>query len=220
MRIREVMSRNPITVNPDTLVLNAQQLMHEKKIRRLPVVDEKGKLVGILTRFDLQEAIPPKGTFSNLYELNQWLSKIKVKDLMKKHPITVTPYTPVEDALKLGQEKKIGSFPVVEDGKLVGIATESDIVRFLIKILGIGEEGTRITVTGLGERFGELERIIAVANRYRVTILSMILVPRHGKGDWMLALRLDTKNPKPILQTLKKEGFQVTWAVASVKEEW
>ncbi|MCX8118150.1 MAG: CBS and ACT domain-containing protein [Desulfobacterota bacterium] len=220
MRIREVMTHNPITVHPDTLVLQAQQLMNEKRIRRLPVVDSKGKLVGILTKYDLQEAIPPKGSFTNLYEMNQLLSKIKVKDLMKKHPVTVTPYTPVEDALRLGQEKKIGAFPVVEDGKLVGIATESDIVRFLIKLLGIGEEGTRITITGLGERFGELERIIAVANQHRVTILSMILVPRQSKGDWLVALRLDTKNPRAIIQSLKKEGFHVTWAVASVKEEW
>ncbi len=219
MRIKDVMTKNPITVSPDTLVMNAQTLMKEKKIRRLPVVD-KGKLVGILTKYDLQEAIPPKTTFSSLYELNNYLSKIKVKDLMKRNPITVSPYTPVEDVLRIGQEEKIGSFPVVDNGKLIGIATESDIVRFLIQTLGIGEEGTRITITGLGERFGELEKMIGIVNRFRVTILSMILVPRQKRGEWMVALRLDTKNPKTIIEALKKEGFHVTWAVASVKEEW
>lgn len=219
MRIKDVMTKNPITVSPDTLVMDAQTLMKEKKIRRLPVVD-KGKLVGILTKYDLQEAIPPKTTFSSLYDLNHYLSKIKVKDLMKRNPISVSPYTPVEDVLRIGQEEKIGSFPVVENGKLIGIATESDIVRFLIRTLGIGEGGTRITITGLGERFGELEKMMAVVNRFRVTILSMILVPRQKRGDWMVALRLDTKNPKSILEALKKEGFRVTWAVASVKEEW
>lgn len=218
MRMKDVMTRNPITVSPDTLVLEAQKIMKEKKIRRLPVV-EKGKLVGIITKYDLLEAAPPKGT-SSLYELTELLSKMRVKDVMKKNPLTVTPFTPIEDALRIGQDKKVGSFPVVEHGKLVGIATESDIVRFLIRTLGIGEEGSRITITGLGERFGELENIIAVANRHRVTILSMILVPRHQRGDWLLALRLDTRNPKSIIQSLKKEGFNVTWAVASIKEEW
>ncbi len=218
MRMKDVMTKNPITVNPDTLVLQAQKMMKEKKIRRLPVV-EKGRLVGIITKYDLLEAAPPKGT-SSLYDLTEQLSKMRVKNVMKKNPLTVTPFTPMEDALRLGQEKKIGSFPVVENGKLVGIATESDILRFLIRTLGIGEEGSRITITGLGEHFGELERIIAVANRHRVTILSMILVPRHQQGDWLLALRLDTKNPKSIIQDLKKEGFQVTWAVASIKAEW
>lgn len=218
MRMKDVMTRNPITVSPDTLVLQAQKIMKEKRIRRLPVVD-KGKLIGIITKYDLLEAAPPKGT-SSLYDLTELLSQMKVKDVMKKNPLTVSPFTPVEDALRIGQERKIGSFPVVEHGKLVGIATESDIVRFLIRTLGIGEEGSRITITGLGERFGELERIISVANRHRVTILSMILVPRYQKGDWLLALRLDTKTPKSVIQSLKKEGFHVSWAVASIKEEW
>jgi acetoin utilization protein AcuB len=216
--MKDVMTKNPITVNPDTLVLQAQKLMKEKKIRRLPVV-EKGKLVGIITKYDLLEAAPPKGT-SSLYDLTEFLSKMKVKDVMQKNPLTVSPFTPMEDALRLGQEKKIGSFPVVEHGELVGIATESDIVRFLIRTLGIGEEGTRITITGLGEKFGELEKMISIADRHRVTILSMLLVPERKRGDWMLALRLDTKNPKTIIQDLRKEGYNVTWAVASVKAEW
>jgi len=211
------MTRNPISVSPDTLVLQAQKTMKDNKIRRLPVVD-KGKLVGIVTHRDLLEAAPPRGT--SLYDLNYLLSQMKVKDLMKKNPIVITPYTPVEDVLRIGQEEKIGSFPIVENGRLVGIATESDIVRFLIRTLGIGEEGSRITITGLGEKFGELEKIISIANRHGVTILSMILIPKRKRGDWMVALRLDTKNPKTIIQDLKKEGFNVTWAVASVKAEW
>lgn len=219
MRIKDVMTKNPITVSPDTLVLQAQKIMKENKIRRLPVV-EKGRLVGIVTKRDLLEAAPPRGTSPNIYDLNYLLSQMKVKDVMKKNPIVITPYTPVEDVLRIGQEEKIGSFPVVENGKLVGIATESDIVRFLIRTLGIGEEGSRITITGLGEKFGELEKIISIANRYGVTILSMILIPKRKRGDWMVALRLDTKNPKTIIQDLKKEGFNVTWAVASVKAEW
>ncbi len=219
MRIKDVMTKNPITVNPDTLVLKAQKLMKDKGIQRLPVVD-KDRLVGIVTKYDLLEAVPIKGTSANLYDLNIVLSQMKVKDLMKKNPITVTPYTPVEDALRIGQEEKIGSFPVVEDGKLVGIATESDIVRFLIRTLGIGEEGSRITLTGLGEKFGELERIISLISQHKVTILSMILLPKRKSGEWMIALRLDTKNPKTVIQQLKKEGFDVSWAVASVKAEW
>ena len=219
MRIKDVMTKNPITVNPDTLVLEAQKLMKDKGIQRLPVVD-KDRLVGIVTKYDLLETVPIKGTSVNLYNLNIVLSQMKVKDLMKKNPITVTPYTPVEDALRIGQERKIGSFPVIEDGKLVGIATESDIVRFLIRTLGIGEEGSRITVTGLGEKFGELERIISLISQHKVTILSMILLPKRKSGEWMIALRLDTKNPKTVIQQLKKEGFDVSWAVASVKAEW
>jgi len=219
MRIKDVMTKNPITVSPDTLILDAQKIMRDKKIRRLPVID-KGKLVGIVTKRDLLEVAPPKGTSATLYDLNYILSQMKVKEVMRKDPIVITPYTPVEDVLRIGQEEKIGSFPVVDNGRLVGIVTESDIVRFLIHTLGIGEGGSRITITGLGEKFGELEKIISVANRHRTTILSMILIPKRKRGDWMVAIRLDTENPKTIIQDLKKEGFNVTWAVASVKAEW
>jgi acetoin utilization protein AcuB len=139
---------------------------------------------------------------------------------MRKNPITVTPDTPFEDALRMGQEKKIGSFPVVEDGKLVGITTESDIVRFLIHALGIHEEGSRITIVGSKEEWGWLDKVISIADRHKVIILSMIVVPHPKGGEWMIALRLNTKDPKAIIQELKKEGYNVTWAVASIKAEW
>jgi acetoin utilization protein AcuB len=219
MRVKEMMTKNPITVQPDTLVLDAQRIMKQKNIRRLPVI-EKGKLVGIVTKTELLEAEPSLATPVSIHDLNYLLSKMKVKEIMKKYPLTVTPNTPFEDALRIGQEKKIGSFPVVENGKLVGIATESDIVRYLIHALGIHEEGSRITIVGLGEKLGELERIISITNQNKTTILSMIVLPRRQKGEWMIELRLNTKNPKRIIQNFKKEGFNVTWAVATVKEGW
>jgi acetoin utilization protein AcuB len=219
MRVKEMMTKNPITIQPDTLVLDAQRIMKEKNIRRLPVV-EKGKLVGIITKTELLEVEPSLATSVSIYDLNYLLSKMKVKEIMKKNPLTVTPNTPFEDALRIGQEKKIGSFPVVDKGKLVGITTESDIIRYLIHALGIHEEGSRITIVGLGEKLGELEKIISITNQNKTMILSMIVLPQRQKGEWMIELRLNTKNPKRIIQNFKKEGFNVTWAVATVKAEW
>jgi acetoin utilization protein AcuB len=219
MRVKEMMTKNPVTIEPDTLVLDARRIMKEKNIHRLPVV-EKCKLIGIVTKHDLLDAAPSPATPVSVHDLNYLLSKMKVKEIMKKNPVTVTPNTPFEDALRVGQEKKIGSFPVVENGKLVGITTESDIVRYLIHALGIHEEGSRITIVGLGEKLGELEKIISITNQNKTMILSMIVLPRRKKGDWMIEPRLNTKNPKRIIQNFKKEGFHVTWAVAPVKEEW
>ena len=163
MRIRDVMTKNPITVDSETLVLDAQKIMKENSIRRLPVVD-KGNLVGIVTQHDLLQASPSPATSLSIHELNYLLARMKVKEIMKKNPMTLSPDTPFEEALKMGQDNKIGSFPVVENGKLVGIATESDIVRFLTHALGIREEGSRVTIEGLGGKFGDLEKIIAIAN--------------------------------------------------------
>jgi acetoin utilization protein AcuB len=211
MRIRDVMTKNPITVDSETLVLDAQKMMQENNIRRLPVVD-KGRLVGIVTKHDLLQASPSPATSLSIHELNYLLARMKVKEIMKKNPMTLSPDTPFEEALKLGQDKKIGSFPVVENGKLVGIATESDIVRFLTQALGIREEGSRVTIEGLGGKFGDLEKIIAIANQHQTIILSMISLPRPERKDWMIVLRLKTTDPDPIVRDFKKAGFNVTYS--------
>lgn len=219
MRVEEFMTKNVITVSPEARLLDAQKIMVEKNIRRLPVVD-KGKLVGIVTERDLFESTPSRMNPMGAQQLHYILSKMKVKDMMRRHPVTVSPNTPFEDALRIGQERKIGSFPVVESGKLVGIITESDIVRFLINALGIGKEGSRITITGLEKKLDQLERIISIVNQNKIKMLSMIALPQRKKADWMVVVRLNTNTPKAIIQNLKKEGFHVTWAVASIKPEW
>ncbi len=211
MRIRDVMTKNPITIDSETLVLDAQRIMKENNIRRLPIVD-KGKLVGIVTKHDLLEASPSPATSLSIHELNYLLSKMKVKEIMSKNPITLSPDTPFEEALRIGQEKKVGAFPVVEDGKLVGIATESDIVRFLSRVLGIREEGSRITIEGLGGNLGELEKIISIASQHNTIVLSMISLPRPEKKDWMIVLRLKTSDPDPIVKDFRKAGFNVTYS--------
>jgi acetoin utilization protein AcuB len=211
MRIRDMMTKNPITVDSETLVMDAQKIMKENNVRRLPVVD-KGKLLGIITKHDLLEASPSPATSLSIHELNYLLSKMKVKEIMKKNPVTLTPDTPFEEALKIGQEKKIGSFPVVENGKLVGIATESDIVRFLTRALGVREEGSRITIEGLGGKLSDLEKIISIVNQHNTIVLSMISLPRPEKKDWMIVLRLKTSSPEPIVKDFKKAGFNVTYS--------
>lgn len=211
MRIRDVMTKNPITVDSETLVLDAQRMMKENNIRRLPVVD-KGNLVGIVTQHDLLQASPSPATSLSIHELNYLLAKMKVKEVMKKNPFTLTPDTPFEEALRIGQDKKIGSFPVMDKGKLVGIITESDTVRFLTRALGLREEGSRVTIEGLGGKFGDLEKIIAIANQHQTIILSMISLPRPEKKDWMIVLRLKTTDPDPIVRDFKKAGFNVTYS--------
>ncbi len=211
MRIRDIMTKNPITVDSETFVFDAQKIMKENNIRRLLIVD-KGKLLGIVTKHDLLEASPSPATSLSVHELNYLLSRMKVKEIMKKNPVTLSPDTPFEEALRIGQEKKIGSFPIVENGKLVGIATESDIVRFLTHALGIKEEGSRITIEGLGGKLGDLEKIISIANKHNTILLSMISLPRPEKKDWMIVLRLKTNSPDPIVADFKKAGYNVTYS--------
>lgn len=209
MRVRDIMTRNPITVGSETFVLDAQKIMKENNIRRLPVVD-KGKLVGIITMHDLLMAAPSPATSLSIHELHYLLARMQVKEIMKKNPVTVSPDMPFEEVLKMGQEKKIGSFPVVENGKLVGIATESDLVRLATRALGVREEGSRMTIEGLGGKLGDLGKIISIIDQHQTIILSMISLPRPEKKDWMIVLRLKTADPEPIVQDFRKAGFNVT----------
>jgi len=211
MRIKDMMTKNPITVDSKTLVMDAQKIMRENKIRRLPVVD-KGKLVGIITQHDLLMAAPSPATSLSIHELHYLLSKMEVSEIVQKNPVTITPDTPFEEALKIGQDKKIGSFPVVEKEKLVGIVTESDIVRVLMRSLGIREEGSRITIEGLGDKLGDLEKIIQIVEQHQTVILSMMSLPRPEKKDWMIVVRLKTTDPDPIVKDFKKAGFNVTYS--------
>jgi acetoin utilization protein AcuB len=209
MRLKDVMTKNPITVESESLLLDARKVMKEHNFRRLPVVD-KGKLVGIVTKQDLDETMPPPTSATSAYEFRS-LSRMKVKEVMKKNPLTFGPDTLFEEALKIGQKNKISSFLVVENGKLVGITTESDIVRLLTRALGL-KEGSRITIEGLGKKLGaELQQIISIADKNKTVLLSMLSLPRPEKSDWMIVLRVKTREPGPMVEDLKKAGFNVTY---------
>lgn len=131
--VKNWMTKDPVTIGPDATLPEVHEKMKEYGIRRLPVVDEEDTLLGIISLSDVQEAEPSDAKALNIYELTYLLSKIKVGRLMKKDVITVTPDTSIADCAKLMMEKKIGGLPVVEDGKVVGIITESDIFRLVVK---------------------------------------------------------------------------------------
>lgn len=132
LTVRDWMTPNPITVTPSTTVPEANTLMKQGRIRRLPVV-ENGKLVGIVTLGDIREASPSDATSLSIYELNYLVAQLTVEKIMTKDPVTIDPNASVKKAAKLLLEHKIGSLPVMDGGMLVGIITESDIFRVLVR---------------------------------------------------------------------------------------
>jgi acetoin utilization protein AcuB len=130
--VSDWMTRDVVTAEPNTFMLEAHRLMRGNNIRRLPVV-KRGKLVGIMTRSDVRSAEPSAATTLNVWEMNYLLAQLKVKDVMTKNPITVRPDDTIKRAAELMHENRIGALPVVEkDNHLVGIITESDVFRILI----------------------------------------------------------------------------------------
>ncbi len=131
-QVRDWMTPNPITIDPKTTLPEAHKLMKECHIRRLPVVDH-GRVVGILTLGDVREASPSDASSLSIFELNYLLAKLNVESIMTRDPITIAPTATIREAAQLMLENKIGGVPVVEDEKLVGIITESDIFRVLVQ---------------------------------------------------------------------------------------
>lgn len=139
-RVRDIMSSPVIVVGPDTPVPTAMALMKEKRIRHLPVVAD-GRLVGIVSRGDLREASLTAGINADYYELQFVLSKLTVGKVMTRKVFTVTPDAPVVHAAELMTEHKIAGLPVVdESGAVIGIVTESDLLRMLARKLREAEE--------------------------------------------------------------------------------
>ncbi|HWQ83029.1 MAG TPA: CBS domain-containing protein [Anaerolineales bacterium] len=146
MLVGERMSHPVISVHPDVSIQDALYRMNAENIRRLPVIDRRGILVGIVTERELLHASPSDATSLSVWEVTYLLSRIKVEDIMVKNVITTTEDTPIEEAARIMTDQRIGALPVVRGDRVVGIITETDLFKVFTEIMGAREPGTRITV--------------------------------------------------------------------------
>jgi len=149
------MTRNPITVRQDTSMYDALKIMRENKVRRLPVLDEDGKLVGMVSEKDLLYASPSPATSLSVWEISYLTSKITVKELMTRQLVTVCEDCPLEEAARLMVDNRIGGVPVMRGDQLVGIITETDLFKIFLELLGARTQGTRFALV-VPERKGML----------------------------------------------------------------
>jgi acetoin utilization protein AcuB len=133
MRVRELMTGALITARPDMPVLDARHLMIEKRIRHLLVTSESGELLGIVTDRDIRLNLPSQATSLSVWELNYLLTRLMVGKVMTQSVITVGPDREVRDAALLMLDHRIGALPVVDGGRLIGIVTETDLLRAFVR---------------------------------------------------------------------------------------
>jgi acetoin utilization protein AcuB len=211
MKIKYWMTKEPITVTANTLAIEAQKIMKENKIRRLPVV-EKGKLIGIVTFRNLMEAAPSSATSLSIYELNYLIMKMKVKDLMKKNVVTVSPEDTVVDAIALGMKHDIGGFPVVDDqGELVGIVTETQISRAMMRLFGTNVKEEIIHLENVDLQPGTFGKIVAEVEKVGGTIISMFSVPKRTTDLMRIYIRINPDNQAKVkvIAGLKSAGYDI-----------
>jgi acetoin utilization protein AcuB len=140
------MTPNPITITPDVSIADALEKMRTADVHRFPVVDGKGKLVGIVSDQDLLYASPSSVTSLTVWEITYLLNRVKVKEAMTKKVITVEEDCPIEDAAGIMRENDISGLPVMRGDKLVGIITESDLFDIFLELFMAREKGVRLTI--------------------------------------------------------------------------
>jgi acetoin utilization protein AcuB len=174
MLVQGWMTTDVITVDEDTSMMKASIIMKERKIRCLPVVNKKGKLIGIVSDRDLRDAAPSKATTLDVYELNYLLSSMKIKDIMTKNLVFVRPDETVEFAAILMLENKISSLPVInEKDVLVGVITQTDIFKVMINIAGVYAGGIQFSFS-LEDRPGSIREAADLIRSYGGRIVSIL----------------------------------------------
>jgi len=220
MLIRDWMTKDPVTATPEMSMMRASRLLKEKSFRRLPVVDEDGKLVGIVTDRDIKEASPSKATSLDIHELHYLLAELQVKDIMTKDPITASPYDTVERVAVMMLDKHIGGLPVVDsDGKLVGIITETDVFKVLIDITGARSGGLQMAFQ-LPLTSGSLKAVLddlkAVDARI-ISILTSLSKDKQDSRDVLIRiLPLGRQVEDELVVNMKARHTMLYWARDSV----
>ncbi len=206
MLVRHIMTDNVVTIPSNTPVLDARRIMEAHRIGRLPVLD-KAKLVGLVTKDKLASASPSVATSLSIYELNYLLAKMSVRDIMEKNVVTVSPDATVEAAVALAQERRVGSLPVMEKDKLVGIVTTNDFFyKILNPLLGIGQVGTRLTVYNCPET-SQMMKVLAALDKHKAKIINLHYLPSPEGETKDFTIHIDTTEATTIVNELNYAGF-------------
>jgi acetoin utilization protein AcuB len=207
------MSHPVITVRPELPIQEALDLMRKEHVRRFPVVNDSGELVGIVTESDLLNASPSDATSLNVWEINYLLSKITVGKVMSKKVITVNEDTPVEEAARIMADNKIGGIPVVRNGQVVGIITETNLFRLFLELLGAREDGIRLTALVKDEP-GALHNITHAIQQLKGNIIALSTFMGENTSNRMVVIKVNCVK----LEDLKAAIEPLVEAITDIRE--
>ena len=181
MLIQNWMTADVVSVTPETSLLKLGKLMRDKKVRRLPVLDDKEHVVGIISDRDVRDASPSKATTLDMYEMHYLLAEVRAKDIMTANPFTIKPTDTIEMAAMLMQDKKIGGLPVVEEsGRMVGIISDHDVFKALVGITGAREGGVQLGIE-VENRPGAMRPVFDLLRDRGARIISVLSSNSDGR---------------------------------------
>ncbi len=207
MYVKDNMVSSPITIGPDQSVSEAIDIMSENELHRLPVVDENGKLVGLVTEGGSASNTPNNASSLSVFELNYLLNKLTIKDIMIKDVITIGKDALLEEAATVLRKYDIGCLPVVsEENDLIGIITHNDIFTAFIDLLGYNHNGIRYVISIPEDHPGIMEDICRIFKQNDISI-SNLAVYNNSRGIEVVVI---VNGYKDISEQLKDAGYKVT----------
>ena len=214
MQVKEIMTMEPVTITKQTLLTDALDMMKEKNIRRLLVVDEKGRLLDIVTKKDLNEMSPSPATSLSIFELNYLLAKTTIGDILKvrkdrpDHLITIAEDALVGQAAVLLRENKIGALPVLRGEEIAGIVTETDIFDVFVNLMGYKEPGTRMIIQLEEDKEGIIKEISEIIYEKQGNI-NQLLAYKNNAGKYVLELGFQCANSEEAMKAIADRGYQI-----------
>jgi acetoin utilization protein AcuB len=202
MLVGERMSKPVITVRPETSMPEALDLMRKEHIRRLPVVNKRGELVGIVTEADLLRASPSEATSLSIYEITYLLSKLTIDRLMTKTVITTTEDTPVEEAARIMADNNFSGLPVMRGKELVGIITETSLFRIFLEMLGARRAGIRATISLL-DKPGELANLTSAIHASGGNIIALGTAMGETPAEGEVTFKVEGVEMEALKKTLR-----------------
>ena len=207
MLVKDIMQHDVACVRPETHLEEVVRLLQRRNVRHLPVLDHED-LVGIISDRDLKSVLPSPVTKLAATATPAHSDGLTAGDIMTKRVITVEPMVSVEDAARLLVEKRIGALPVMDGGTLVGIVTETDVLRLFVRAMGILEPSSRLDVL-LPDEPASFGRMVHTIESAGVTVSSIVTLANPSLRLREAVVRVTTINPAPVIKTLETEGYAV-----------
>jgi len=209
MYVGRIMHTRLVTAAPDTSLKKAKEIIEEKKINHLLVVNKSGDLIGIVSDRDVRQSMASPATALSVHELNYLLTQLTVENIMVKKIITISPGTTIERAANIMQENRINALPVVESEKLVGIITSTDVMGVLLRAIGFGEKSARFTVL-VQDRIGIVAEVSKILKEKNISIRSFVTWPeKEYPGVFQLVMRVGLEDKDRAISALNDGGFKV-----------
>lgn len=201
-----MMQKNTVTIHAEETIGTALKLMLEKDVRYLPVVDDNGNLLGLVTDREVKDASP------SIFHQNEHPEDFEkpVSTIMKNAIFTAHPLDIAEELSTIFYEHNISCIPVLEDNKLVGLVTEREMLHAFIQLTGTHQPGSHLEVAVPNEA-GQLAKVASVLKDFHLNISSVLVYPSHDEKEKIVVFRVGTMNPLPVIEHLIDHGYEVKW---------